>query len=599
MFKKIGYLFHNAKELFALISTVKQLAVVIIASFSIIMLASFFTTSVGLTYEVFIDPPALAKMSENPLLGFLLMLMGLISLSFIISVISSSMENTFRDIRKGRLNYYGKEHTLIINYNSKIEKILQELDVYNNHHNKVHDVIILINDDSNIEKLQDHIENLNYKYLRVLIRYGDTLEVNRYLDLSILNVRSIILLSDENFNDSLSMHNHSLRIVKLLFSNQDFKDYVIEQKENKTPIKAIVEFFDTRNEAQRQRIAEVVDNASYSLFRAVFAKEIVSNIVNISMIDISLYNLWSKLLSFEGYSIYFESALNYLGKSEKGWNYKDILLRQKQGLLLGLSRFENNEFKLLLNAQDETINEGDWLIFIAKDKNSINCKAKKIENNSSSKIEDSGDSYVKNILIIGKNQDILKNNLLDSKKSNIINLNPSDEELYCENFHKEYFAEESLNEKKIDVVVMNLNDEKNYRIALSLQLETSYRNLERFIFLVDNSFMVKHIELLGIRSIIVPNHLVSSYMTQVSNQIALYDVLNMLFVKDGAEINFIDIQKSFKCQKLLKNIDQLKVELVNSDMLYLGCENYNGDIIFEANDLSKAKKIIVFSNGEF
>ena len=124
--KKLQHFKINLKEWFVLLGVVKQLIVVILVGLIIVILSSLVIGSVENAYLVFVDPASLPEVKDDSgkiIFSFLLMLFGLVVTGFIISVLSSSLENTFRDIRAGRLKYDGCNHTLIINYNNKIKRV--------------------------------------------------------------------------------------------------------------------------------------------------------------------------------------------------------------------------------------------------------------------------------------------------------------------------------------------------------------------------------------------------------------------------------------------------------------------------------------------
>ena len=586
MFKKIQHFKINLTEWFVLLGVVKQLGVVLLVGFIIVMLSSLVIGSVENAYLVFVDPPALPQVQDDSskmLFSFLLMLFGLVVTGFIISVLSSSLENTFRDIRAGRLNYTGSDHTLIINYNNKIKKILDELNLLHQDHGDIHDVVILMDDAENVAHLQSHIQEIRSEFtnLHLYIRYGDVLSWQRYEELAILEAYSIILLSDENIKNDFNRDNNSIRIVNLLFSEESFKHYLQDKKKNHKPIKSIVEL------SNIDQASHIISDLSDGLFLAISPTQILQSVLNLSIINIDFYEVWTELLSFDGYEFYFISAKELkIG----GCNYKNILLRHKNGILMGISRVVDNKFTLLLNAQEETLKDDDWLIFLAEDKHKINFETNILDNTAKFKIEQPQEVYVKDITIIGNAQNIEATEFLDMNKSNIDRIIPDESKLYTFDYW------ENISKDK-DTVIINLEDEIIYRIALSLKKFYNGKVPNKFVFLINDSNIAKHLELADIKNIILSDVLISKYITQVSNQLALSSVFRILFQKDGPEINFI--LTSRVPNELLDDLEQLKVELISQGMVYLGCEYNDGHTSFEATQIKDAKKIIVFSDGEF
>ena len=579
---KLNYL----KEWFALLGVLGQLGVVTVFGFLVVLVSALFVGSIENSYLLFIDPPALPLMKDKPitlLFSFLLMLFGLVVTGFIISVLSSSLENTFRDIRMGRLKYLGENHTLIINYNHKVMKILQEINLLHSDNRDLHDVVILINDDTNIEKLQSDIEKHHFNNLHIFVRFGDCLSWQRYEEISILNIHSIIILSYEEIDDTFIRDNNNLRIVNLLFSNEKFLNYLKNKRDGKKPIKAIVEFTDIHH------FDKIIDNTTQKLFLALAPTKILSNILNLSMINLDFYITWSQLLSFDGYEFYFIEAKKH---NLSNTNYKDILLRHKNGLLIGISRFIDGEFKFLLNAQKESILKDDWLIFISENIYKIDFLKEVPKFQSKLHIEQPSEVFIRNVAIIGNKRTIQTNELLDINESYIKNIDYSLEELFEKISYEKLLNRNNEDSIIYDTIILNLDDELIYRIVLNLRVMFNEKEINKFVFLIDDALVAQHLETAGFKNTILSHLLISKYMAQISNQISLHKVFNILFVKDGPEINFINPTI------LSSNLMELKYELINNNMLYLGIITMDDKVLFESNHLDNVKKIIVLSNGD-
>ena len=581
---------NNIKEWFALLSVFKQLGFVTFVGFFVVLLSSLFVGSIENSYLLFIDPPALALMKDEPLrlvYSFFLMLFGIVIAGFVISVLSSWLENIFRDIRGGMLAYHGVDHTLIVNYNPKIEKILEELDKLHEDQKDIHEVVILAGHEKDIEKLQQHLHTANYRSIKIYVRFGDVLSYERYKSLSILNVYAIIVLQDCNIEDPFVQDNNNIRIVNLLFYKKEFEHYLRTKLVAHKPVKAVVEL------SECVHAGDIVAKSTHSLFLPLAPETILSNILNLSMINIDYYNIWSELLSFEGHEFYFidPARHNLIGE-----RYRDIVLRREEGLLVGISRSVGGEFSLLLNALDATITQNDWLLFIASDRHRIAFKELPFKQEHRFKIEQPKEIFVKNILVLGAKRAIDANELLDMQHSKLTYLNPEASTL----FEKEFFDAwlyEGERESSIDAVILNLEDELLYRIALHLKSFYDDRVLEKFVFLIDDPIVSEHLAHSGIKNRILSDLLVAKYMTQISNQVSLNKVFALLFAKEDAEVNLIETQTL--ARELLEDVALLEFELVQNKMTYLGVVNDRREVVFEARDLNNAAKIIVLSNGDF
>jgi len=94
---------NHLKEWFTSLGVIKQLSTVMLLGFVVVIFAGVLLGSFKNSYLVFIDPPELMLVKDDPLtlfFSFILMLFGLVITSFVISVLSASLDETFRDIRK-------------------------------------------------------------------------------------------------------------------------------------------------------------------------------------------------------------------------------------------------------------------------------------------------------------------------------------------------------------------------------------------------------------------------------------------------------------------------------------------------------------------
>lgn len=566
--------------------SLQQLGIVILIGATIVIATSPLLGSIKNSYEIFIDPPALLLMHNSVfelVISSLLMLSGLIILGFIISVITASMENTIRDIRIGKLDYVGSNHTIIINYNNLIFDILSEINKLHKDLDRIHEVVIITNNDKDIEVFQEKLREKAYTNLIVYIRFSDLFSMKRYKELSILDVHSIIILRDENIEDKFKRDNNNLKIANFLYSDKEFRDVLHERKEKDKPIKAVAVF------SVKKHFKKIISHTTNSYFMAIAPKEILNNVLNISMINIDFYNIWSELLSFNGYELYFINPDEY---NLIGTKYKDIVLKQEKGLLIGLSREINSIYNIELNALDTTVTNKDWLVFIASDENEISFKKSVIEYKACFQIEEPQKITKKDIVIIGNNRELNISDFIKKNTTDKIPIIPSPDidELFEKNYLDSFFA-------NYDIIIFNLEDELVYRVALNLSVLYSEEERQKFIFLLNDSLIASLMQDMGLNNTILSNILFSRYTAQVSNQITLNTIFEILFDTEDTNINLINL--SHFPNELTKDLAKLKVELVHNNITYLGAIKTNGDILFDAKTLEECSKIIVLSNSKY
>jgi len=578
---------NRAREWFALLGVLEQLGVVVIIGFIIVVLSGLLVGSIEKSYEIFVDPPSLTLVNESAIqifFAFILTILGIVVTGFVISILSSSLENTLRDIRGGKLTYVGENHTLIINYNKKLRILLEELNKFHQDNNTVHEVVILINNEEHIELFLDNLKKLNLKHLKVFVRFGNTLSMTRYKELSIYKIHSLIILLNDEIEDVFLKDNQNLQIVNALCGDEDFLNYMLYKRNNEDkPVKAIVEF------STSKYIEKSVSILSKNQIQAIAPKDILNDILNLSIINIEYYNVWSELLSYRGHELYFIPASKFGIDNE---HFKDVALQFTQGILLGLSIKIDNQYKLLLNKNDVIISKEDYLIFLAFSFNSIKRdKTVMIPPKITANIPQPKETFVRNILVVGNEKEIHLQEYLDLNKSVIKHIDID----YKEALEKSWF-DNHLENDNLDIIIINFDDEHLYRIAILLKTYYDEKTLEKFVFMIDNPQIASHLKNAGLRNTILSQILVSKYISQVSNQITLHFVYKELFSKIDSEINFIEIEE---LPKKYDDVMQLKKDLINSNITYLGILKNDDSIVFESKDLKDAKKIIVLSDGEF
>lgn len=580
------------KEKFALLNIVKQLGIVLLVSSVLVLLSSVGVDSIKTSYLLFMDPTSIPNVVNYNvalfIFSFVVMITGVVITGFIISILSSFLEETLRDIRNGKLNYYGKNHTLIVNINHEIYNILNELELLHEDSAKKHDIIVLSANEEDIKNLLDYSSEQAFENINLYIRFGDTLSLQRYYDLAVLNLFAIIILSDSHIENLFERDNVNLRIINLLMAEKKIKEYFLEKKENKVPVKAVVEF------SKVHHIDSIVAKASENLFFPIAPKKILSYILNLSVIDMDFYTAWNELLTFDGHEIYFvdPEKLNILNLS-----YKDVVLRQEKGVIIGISRVVDGEFTLLLNPCGETVKKGDWVIFIALDRGEISIadSTPNLPQINYDPIEQPKEIFARNILMFGNHRKLFIEEFLDLGESDIFYRTPEYNQLFEEDFIEHQIKETG---KSIDTVILNYDNESTYRLALHLATIYTQEQLSKFIFIVDDSIIAKHLENSGFVNTILSHLLVSRFISQVSNQLTLNKVILELTNKEGAEINFLTLDKIDS--KYLENLNTLKMALVLNNMTYIGIVDRDSRVIFDAKDaLQEAQKIIVVSDGEF
>ncbi len=577
--------FNNFKEWFVLQPIFIQVSIIILFSLLLIVSSSFFIGSIEDTYTIFVDPASLfiAKQSNATLFfSLVLMIVGVVILSFVVSVLTTFLEEILRDIRLGKLNFLGENHTIIINYNETIFNILEELNHLYNSKKESHEVILLLHHYEETQLFLEKITSKDYNALTIRVRIGDLYDINKYKQISILDAHSLIILNDQSFENDFLKDNHNLKIINTLYQDKAFKNKLEQKRQQLNPMKIVVVF----SSQKENDFGKLTNNLTNNHFFAITPKNILNSLLNISMIDVNFYNIWSLLLSFESYQFYFldPKQLNVVGKT-----YREIVAAQQNGILFGISRANNGDFDIQINVFDTVIQKSDWLIFAAKSKENISLKKISYHYKETINIEQPADLFQRNILIVGDKRAVETKEFLDFENSIIHNINPSTKEL----LEKEFFSNHLNN---YDIIILNLENELIYRIALYLRMYYSEIQLQKFVFLVEDATIASQIKKMELSNVIISNQLLAKYVVQVANQISLHKLFQNLFVTEDAEINTITLSNLDK--SLQTNIEKLKFHLAQNNLTFLGTINKNHSISIESSSLENAKEIVVISTGE-
>ncbi len=270
---------------------------------------------------------------------------GLFIFSSLIGSISSGIDESISNLRKGKSRVIESNHTLILGYNSMIYAVISELCLANESHKKA--VIVVLADKDKVEmedeiraKIQDN------KTSKIIVRSGNPLDLR---DLQMVNyneAKSIILLSPENEENP---DNHVIKSVLSITGNKNRK---------KVPYHIVAEI---RNNENRQ-VANLVGGKEVSY---VYSSDLISRLTAQTCRQSGLSIIYSELLQFEGDEIYFYSDHGIVGLT-----FKQSLFSFEDSCVMGVF---TKEKKVLLNPDmNYQLKKEDQLILIAQDDSMIN-----------------------------------------------------------------------------------------------------------------------------------------------------------------------------------------------------------------------------------
>ena len=456
---------------------------------------------------------------------------GVLIVANLISIINGAFNKKLGQIQKGRSEVLEKGHTLIIGWNSKIEKIVSGL--VENAGNR-RDVIVILADKDKMA-MDDWIREKVGKTGRtkVICRSGDPLDQDDLLLVRPFRAKSVIVLAAEEYPDS------DARVTKIALAL------------SRHPVRAGRPLHIVGQITHRKNL-EVAKLAGDTDAEWILGREKIGQITAQAALQPGLSAVYSEMLSFAGTEMYFHSAPELKGKK-----YDVVQASFAKSAVLGIAK----EDGVLINPPAETTFDADDQVVLVA------------ENYGSMKVSEPGSANPKNIvkakrvakkaektLILGSNGTL--GNLLTeldaySAKGSVVTVvsefaveapaglkNITVKVVKAETSDRDVL--DKYNPVKQDhVIVLPYSDDLESRVADTRTLVTLL-HLRDIMSRAGTEFNVvsemleeknrRLAEVTKIDDFIVSDHLISLMIAQVSQNPELADVWRGLFSADGAEI---------------------------------------------------------------
>lgn len=583
---------------FAVAHVMLQQFVVLIVAAGVVVFFVPLVGSFGDSYGVFMQSKALGDLPgwRFPL-GLVELIIGIMIMSFIISLISSALNQFIDGIKKGTLGFKRSRHFVIINANDMLVDVLCEMNDRASSSLAVYDVVILVGDEGRVARVRDDIAGRDFVNLQIYVRQGDVFNPDTYRRINLCGATGVLLLKDSAQSDPFVADNNALKVLYVLAGWTDFKETIRRRMEEKNPVKFIVEMNDTV--ASKEIVSRLASVNGNSAFMIVHPPEVADRLLGRSIVDVTYYRIFEELFSFTGQEIYFmDPAKAAVGASIAGLPYKEVCFGFHRGIVIGLCRFKQGTFEILICPMDAVVQPGDWLILIAEDERSTSFDPTRKMVAAAAPLPQPPEIVRRRILMLGNRHQFPS--LTDF-------LDEASRQIYRENLTvlsepKAYFEPaliERIKSGHFDNIVINLEDELGFRLSayvISMFAEDDPL-LDRIISVMDSPITD---EILNSgrerRSTILSGRICAKYLTQVLFQKTLDAVIRDLCSAKGYELNLLEVGKEFPISEM-RSKDHVKQLLLGSDMAYLGIIDQRKNVVFDSDDLSMATKIIVLSKG--
>lgn len=281
--------------------------------------------------------------------GFLLAMFGVtlggvFTVSMLIGILTSGIENKLQELRKGRSRVLEQNHTVILGWSPQVFAIISELVIANA--NQPRNCIVILAPEDKVEMedaVRDHAGKTGRT--RIICRSGDPLNLNDLELASPHTARAVIILPPAEAPDP------DFQVIKAILA--------LTNNPNRRPepyhIVAVI------REAKNVAIAKMVGHNEVEL---VLAGNFISRITVQTCRQSGLSTVYTELLDFGGDEIYFSHEPRLVGKT-----FGEALLAYEDSAVIGLYTAAG---EARLNPPMETvIQTGDQIIAISADDDTV------------------------------------------------------------------------------------------------------------------------------------------------------------------------------------------------------------------------------------
>lgn len=536
----------------------------------------------------------------------LITIAGLFIFSSLIGSISSGIDESISNLRKGKSKVIETDHTLILGYSSMIYSVISELCLANESKKKA--IIVVLADRDKVEMEDDiRAKILDTKTSKIIVRSGNPLDLRDLLMVNYNEAKAIILLSPENEENP---DNQVIKSVLSITGNKNRK---------KEPYHIVAEIKDNEN----RQVANLVGGKEVSY---VFSTDLISRLTAQTCRQSGLSIIYSDLLQFEGDEIYF-----YADHGIFGMTFRQCLNSFEDSCVMGI--FTANKEVLLNPPMNYQVEKEDQIILIAQDDSKINRliipkeilpvnfipapkREKEIEttlilgwNVKGKMIIEELDHYVvkgSSVSILGEVDEIKDSlSLLADELQNIT--------LYFQ--HGNINDRNTLDELRIEafdhIIVLSYMDKGSIQIsdAITLICLVHLRDISekagKDFSVVSEMLDVQNRELAEVAKaddFIVSDNLLSLLMTQIAENKDLEKVYDCLFNDEGAEIylnpveEYLDIHEPTDFYKVIESASKIGHTAIGYRKLSPN-QYDNGKFGIVLNPLKS--KSIQFNQGDF
>jgi voltage-gated potassium channel Kch len=317
-------------------------------------------------------------------------IIGILTLSTLVALITSRIGIILSNLRKGRSLVVEENHIVILGWSAKIFSILKEL-IKANYNQKRACIVILADKDQN--EMEDEIAEKVFrpKNIRIICRTGNPIDLD---DLEIVNphdAKSIIIISPDD-------HNSDAQNVKCVLAIVNHPNRRNPERYINDHLYHVVAEIQTNN---NEDVAKIIGGDELTL---IVSNEVIARIAVQTCLQSGLSAVYNKILDFDYVELYFHSVPDLVGRT-----FKEAIFAYPNITVIGIMRV-NTGIILLNPKQSQKIRETDKLICLAEDDHALGkpfleANLLPIFENKISKEGKTLTNFPRNIMILGWNQE--------------------------------------------------------------------------------------------------------------------------------------------------------------------------------------------------
>jgi len=287
----------------------------------------------------------------NKLVGLISVLSGLVFFSALVAFIINQFNQKAERLRKGKSKVIEQNHMIILGFGIQVIEIIQQLIVANDRGDKQSVVVLANRDKAEMDELLNE-EIKERKNTRIITRRGDVCNTKDIQILSLTDARAVIILNEANIA--------AVPVVRDQGDAQVLEAIIAvvtaAGRDSLPPIVA---------QLHSDKTSRLAENIAPEKITIIDTNDILARILVSTSLNPGLAFVFSQLVSFQGYEMYFH-------KPDQGWLNHSFGKLQFHFIISVLLGFRTSQGEIILNPRVDFLPDDDCEgIFLASGESQI------------------------------------------------------------------------------------------------------------------------------------------------------------------------------------------------------------------------------------